>query len=169
RQVLLNLLSNASKFTEHGRITLAAERRGDAVVLLVSDTGIGMTPEQMGRLFEPFSQADTSTSRKYGGTGLGLAITRRFCELMGGDVSVESDSGRGSTFTVRLPVDASAPLGEQPAAPAGDAPATAAPEARGTAVLIIDDDPAARAITHRVLVRDGYQVIEAADGETGLR
>jgi signal transduction histidine kinase/CheY-like chemotaxis protein len=168
RQVLLNLLSNASKFTEHGRISLAAERRGDAVVVRVSDTGIGMTPDQMGKLFEPFSQADTSTSRKYGGTGLGLAITRRFCELMGGDVSVESDTGRGSTFTVRLPVDASAPLGE-PAAPAAAAPTVAAPEARGTAVLIIDDDPAARAITHRVLVRDGYQVIEAADGETGLR
>ena len=168
RQVLLNLLSNASKFTEHGRISLAAERRGDAVILRVSDTGIGMTPEQMGKLFEPFSQANTSTSRKYGGTGLGLAITRRFCELMGGDVSVESDTGRGSTFTVRLPVDASAPLGE-PAAPAAAAPTVAAPEARGTAVLIIDDDPAARAITRRVLVRDGYQVIEAADGETGLR
>ncbi len=168
RQVLLNLLSNASKFTEHGRITLAAERRGAAVVLRVSDTGIGMTPEQMARLFEPFSQADTTTSRKYGGTGLGLAITRRFCELMGGDVSVESDMGRGSTFTVRLPVDASVPLGEAPAA-AGAAPDALEPAPRGAAVLIIDDDPAARAITHRVLSREGYDVIEAADGETGLR
>jgi PAS domain S-box-containing protein len=168
RQVLLNLLSNASKFTEHGRITLAAERRGAAVVLRVSDTGIGMTPEQMARLFEPFSQADTTTSRKYGGTGLGLAITRRFCELMGGDVSVESDMGRGSTFTVRLPVDASVPLGETPAA-AGAASDAIEPARTGTAVLIIDDDPAARAITHRVLSREGYEVIEAADGETGLR
>ena len=170
RQVLLNLLSNASKFTEHGRITLAAERRGAAVVLRVGDTGIGMTPEQMARLFEPFSQADTTTSRKYGGTGLGLAITRRFCELMGGDVSVESEMGRGSTFTIRLPVDASVPLGEAPVtAAAGAAPVAAEPAPRGTTVLIIDDDPAARAITHRVLTREGYDVIEAADGETGLR
>jgi PAS domain S-box-containing protein len=170
RQVLLNLLSNASKFTEHGRITLEAERSGTGVVLRVSDTGIGMTPEQMGKLFEPFSQADTTTSRKYGGTGLGLAITRRFCELMGGDVSVQSDMGRGSTFTVRLPVDASVPLGEAPATAAAGAPLEAAePAPRGTAVLIIDDDPAARAITHRVLAREGYEVIEAADGETGLR
>ncbi|HEX6807613.1 MAG TPA: response regulator [Gemmatimonadaceae bacterium] len=170
RQVLLNLLSNASKFTEHGRITLEAERSGAAVVLRVSDTGIGMTPEQMAKLFEPFSQADTTTSRKYGGTGLGLAITRRFCELMGGDVSVESDMGRGSTFTVRLPMDASLPLGEAPvAAPAAAAPGGVEPAARGAAVLIIDDDPAARAITRRVLAREGYEVIEAGDGETGLR
>ena len=169
RQVLLNLLSNASKFTEHGRITLEAERSGSGVVLRVSDTGIGMTPEQMGKLFEPFAQADTTTSRKYGGTGLGLAITRRFCELMGGDVSVQSDMGRGSTFTVRLPVDASVPLGEAPVTAAGAPPETAERAPRGTAVLIIDDDPAARAITHRVLAREGYEVIEAADGETGLR
>jgi len=170
RQVLLNLLSNASKFTEHGRITLSAERSGAAVVLRVSDTGIGMTPQQMARLFEPFSQADTTTSKKYGGTGLGLAITRRFCELMGGDVGVDSHIGIGSTFTVRLPVDASTPLGEAMVpAPADTAPAVAVAAPPGAAVLIIDDDPAARAITHRVLAREGYQVIEAADGETGLR
>ncbi|HEY7895798.1 MAG TPA: response regulator [Gemmatimonadaceae bacterium] len=167
RQVLLNLLSNASKFTESGTITLAAERQGGTVVLRVTDTGIGMTPEQMGRLFEPFSQAETTTSKKYGGTGLGLAITRRFCELMGGDVAVESEMGRGSAFTVRLPVDAAAPLGAEPALLA---PADAAPSLhrRGGLVLVIDDDPAARAITRRALTRDGYEVIEAADGESGL-
>jgi hypothetical protein len=107
RQTLLNLLSNACKFTERGTITLTADREGngagDWLVFRVGDSGIGMTPEQMARLFEAFSQADATTSRKYGGTGLGLAITRRFCQMMGGDVQVASDPGKGSTFTVRLP------------------------------------------------------------------
>jgi len=116
RQALLNLLSNACKFTDHGTVTLTAgrERNGDGaewLVFAVSDTGIGMTPEQMGKLFEAFSQADASTARRYGGTGLGLAITRRFCRMMGGDVVVASEPGKGSTFTVRLPavLDAAAP------------------------------------------------------------
>ncbi len=161
RQVLLNLLSNASKFTEGGTITLAAERTAAHIVFRVSDSGIGMTPEQMTRLFEPFSQAETSTSKKYGGTGLGLAITRRFCELMGGEISVASEPGKGSTFTVRLPEDSAHPA---------EAVAEAAPGARGAGtVLVIDDDSAARNITRRVLSREGYGVVEAADGETGLR
>ncbi len=162
RQILLNLLSNASKFSEHGTITLGAERHGREVVLRVTDAGIGMTREQLGRLFEPFAQAEASTSRKYGGTGLGLAITRRFCQLMGGDVTASSEPGQGSTFTVRLPVDprGAAPEPDQPAdLAAGDAPA----------VLVIDDDPAARAITRRILVKEGYAVLEASNGETGLR
>ena len=106
RQMLLNLLSNACKFTKDGTITLTLARErpaGEEVVLSVADTGVGMTPEQMNRLFEAFSQAEASTTSKYGGTGLGLAITRRFCEMMGGDVTVRSEAGRGSTFTVRLP------------------------------------------------------------------
>ncbi|MGH7673810.1 MAG: ATP-binding protein, partial [Gemmatimonadales bacterium] len=103
RQILLNLLSNACKFTERGRIGLEATRDGGWIVLRVRDSGIGMTPEQLGRLFEPFSQAEAATASKYGGTGLGLAITRRFCQLMGGDVTAASEPGRGSTFTVRLP------------------------------------------------------------------
>ena len=108
RQALLNLLSNACKFTDHGTITLTAGRErngagGEWLVFTIADTGIGMTSEQMGRLFEAFSQADASTARRYGGTGLGLAITRRFCQMMGGDVVVASEPGRGSTFTVRLP------------------------------------------------------------------
>jgi PAS domain S-box-containing protein len=160
RQILLNLLSNASKFTERGTITVGIERQGHEVVVRVTDSGIGMTPEQLGRLFEAFAQAEASTSKKYGGTGLGLAITRRFCQLMGGDVTASSDPGRGSTFTVRLPADASQPVAERPTE-AGDGSA-------GT-VLVIDDDPAARAITRRVLVKEGYAVIEAADGESGLR
>jgi signal transduction histidine kinase len=107
RQTLFNLLSNACKFTEHGTITLEVARDamdgGGWVTFRVRDTGIGMTPEQMEKLFQEFSQADASTTRKYGGTGLGLAISRRFCQLMGGDITVESALGQGSTFTITLP------------------------------------------------------------------
>jgi len=163
RQILLNLLSNASKFTERGTITLRVERDGAEVVVSVTDSGIGMTPEQLGRLFEAFSQAEVSTSKKYGGTGLGLAITRRFCQLMGGDVTAASEPGRGSTFTVRLPGSASPPPAPEPVQPA------AASSGGAGTVLVVDDDPAARAITRRVLLKEGYAVIEAADGETGLR
>ena len=107
RQALLNLMSNANKFTDHGTITIDA-RQGqedgrDWITLAVTDTGIGMTPEQMGTLFQEFSQASSATASKYGGTGLGLAISRRFCQMMGGDITVESEPGRGSTFTIRLP------------------------------------------------------------------
>jgi signal transduction histidine kinase len=107
RQALLNLMSNANKFTERGTITVdarqAQENGCDWVTIAVSDTGIGMTPEQMGKLFQEFSQASSSTASKYGGTGLGLAISKRFCQMMGGDITVESKPGRGSTFTIRLP------------------------------------------------------------------
>jgi signal transduction histidine kinase len=113
RQSLLNLTSNANKFTEKGTITIAAhqgqENGLDWITLAVADTGIGMTPEQMGKLFQEFSQADASTTRKYGGTGLGLVISRRFCQMMGGDITVESEPGRGSTFTIRLPRIVEAP------------------------------------------------------------
>jgi len=114
RQVLFNLLSNAAKFTERGTIGLDVTReagngRGDWLVFAVSDSGIGMTDEQVGRLFEAFVQADASIAAKYGGTGLGLAISRRLCRLMGGDIHVTSEPGRGTTFTVRLP--AAAPAG----------------------------------------------------------
>src|SRR5262249_3814632 len=107
RQALLNLASNAVKFTEQGVVTITGRRSssaaGDSIVLRVVDTGIGMTPEQTARLFQDFMQADASTTRKYGGTGLGLAISRRFCRMMGGDITVESTPGRGSTFTIQLP------------------------------------------------------------------
>jgi signal transduction histidine kinase len=109
RQSLMNLLSNACKFTEHGTIRLSIWRSTpqddgrDAVFFEVADTGIGMDDEQLARLFQPFTQADASTTRKYGGTGLGLAITRRFCQLMGGDVVVASEPGHGSRFTMMLP------------------------------------------------------------------
>ena len=113
RQSLLNLASNANKFTEKGTITIDAGQRQqdgrDWITLAVTDTGIGMTPEQMGKLFQEFSQASSSTASKYGGTGLGLAISRRFCQMMGGDITVESAPGRGSTFTIRLPRIVEAP------------------------------------------------------------
>ena len=111
RQTLFNLLSNAAKFTDHGTISLTVERASDDwLTFAVSDTGIGMTEEQLSRLFEAFSQAEASTRSMYGGTGLGLAISRHFCRLMGGDLTVESVHGQGSTFTVRLPVRVDAPV-----------------------------------------------------------
>jgi len=107
RQSLLNLASNANKFTGKGTVTITAregqENGRDWITLSVTDTGIGMTTEQMSKLFQEFSQADASTTRKYGGTGLGLAISKRFCQMMGGDITVQSEPGRGSTFTIRLP------------------------------------------------------------------
>ena len=104
RQALFNLLSNASKFTDKGSITLRARRQGANLVFDVIDSGIGMTPEQVGRLFQAFAQADASTSKKYGGTGLGLALSRKFCQLMGGELTVASEAGKGSTFTATIPV-----------------------------------------------------------------
>ncbi len=121
RQVLLNLLSNAAKFTERGTVTLTARRADGWLTVAVADTGIGMTTEQQARLFMAFRQADASTARKYGGTGLGLAITKHFAELLGGTVTVISAPGVGTTFTVRLPVQSVVPaaqlaLDDQPAA-----------------------------------------------------
>ena len=107
------MASNANKFTERGTIAIAArqgqENGREWVTIAVADTGIGMTPEQMGKLFQEFSQASSTTASKYGGTGLGLAISKRFCQMMGGDITVESEPGRGSTFTIRLPRIAGAP------------------------------------------------------------
>jgi len=109
QQALLNLVSNANKFTERGKITISARRAaedgGAWITLAVTDTGIGMTPELMGRLFQEFVQADATTHIKYGGTGLGLVISRRLSQMMGGDITVESEVGQGSTFTIRLPVE----------------------------------------------------------------
>jgi signal transduction histidine kinase len=113
RQILLNLLSNACKFTERGTVSLQVRRTAldgaSWIEFAVADTGIGMTPEQMGKLFEEFSQAEASTARQYGGTGLGLAITRKLCCIMGGDVIVASELGKGSVFTIRLPAGTAAP------------------------------------------------------------
>ena len=162
RQVLLNLLSNASKFTERGVITLSVERAGPEVVFRVRDTGIGMTPEQVGKLFQAFAQAEASTASKYGGTGLGLAISRRFCQMMGGDVTVDSVPGSGSTFTVRLPITVGAAIQEPEPTPAP------AGEPLGT-VLVVDDDPGVRELLGRTLSKDGFRVETAADGAAALR
>jgi signal transduction histidine kinase/DNA-binding response OmpR family regulator len=169
RQALFNLLSNACKFTDHGTVTLAVTREvtegGDWVRFDVSDTGIGMTAEQLSRLFQEFSQADATTTRRYGGTGLGLALSRRLCRMMGGDVTVASEPGRGSTFTIRLPATVVEPRGE-PVAPAEAAPE---PPDGASAVLVIDDDAAVRELMQRFLAREGFRVVTATGGEEGLR
>jgi PAS domain S-box-containing protein len=163
RQMLLNLLSNACKFTDHGQVTLEAERivgsgrAADRIRFRVADSGIGMTADQMARIFEAFAQAEASTSRRYGGTGLGLAITRRFATLMGGEVTVESEPGNGSRFTIVLPVTGAPPR----------------PQEEGTAgtagvVLVIDDNAEARDLIGRFLEAEGFRVVEAAGGEAGL-
>jgi signal transduction histidine kinase/CheY-like chemotaxis protein len=168
RQNLFNLLSNAAKFTKQGQITLAARRTvrdgDDWLEFKVSDTGIGMTPEQLGRLFRAFAQAEASISRDYGGTGLGLALTRQFCRMLGGDVAVDSAPGEGSTFTITLPAicpDARAPAVER------EAPSSRA----GTigTVLIIDDEKRTHELLEKELSEEGYQVLHAMGGREGLR
>ncbi|MDB5509156.1 MAG: domain S-box protein [Hyphomicrobiales bacterium] len=172
RQCLINLLSNASKFTENGRITLSAEpsrRDGDAwVTFKVVDTGIGMTEEQVAKLFERFTQADASTTRKFGGTGLGLAITRAFSTMLGGDIEVQSAYGSGTTFSLHLPAKLSSSLvRDMPESSAQGRPAESS-ERPENCVLIIDDDPATRDLLARFLRKEGFSVRAAADGEAGL-
>jgi signal transduction histidine kinase len=119
RQILLNLLSNAAKFTRGGTIVLDVQRceveGRPSIAFTVTDTGIGMTPEQAAKVFDPFTQADVTTTRKYGGTGLGLALVSRFCRLMGGDVAVDSQPNVGSRFSVRLPIEVGSAMAEAPA------------------------------------------------------
>ncbi len=172
RQTLFNLLSNASKFTENGTITLrvARETVDDVpwIVFAVTDTGIGMTSEQLSKLFQAFTQADVSTTRKYGGTGLGLVITRRFCQMMGGDITVDSTEGEGTTFTMRLP----AHVGEAKPVAAAAVETTAIPlvdAAAGGTALIIDDDAAARELLEAFFRKEGFAVAVATTGPDGLR
>ncbi len=164
RQCLFNLLGNAAKFTESGTITLRVRRfereQRDWIEFAIEDSGIGMTPEQLAILFERFVQADSSTTRRYGGTGLGLSITRAFTELMGGEVDVTSEQGKGSTFIIRVPVE----LPEQAAEPIDRAEMTP----RDDSVLIIDDDPGTRDLVARYLQREGFVTRQASDGKTGL-
>ncbi len=186
RQSLFNLLSNAAKFTREGTITLTAESEYEAgkggrptstslpssdseqmwLTFTVSDTGIGLKPEQMASLFEAFTQAEASTARKYGGTGLGLVITQRFCQMMGGDITVESEIGEGSSFTIRLPAQLVVPqaqplsLVEAQPEPAGNGANT---------VLVIDDDPSVHDLIQRFLTKEGFQVVSALNGDEGLR
>jgi PAS domain S-box-containing protein len=177
RQCLFNLLGNAAKFTEGGRITLSAAPDAEHtgwIAFRVADTGIGMTAEQLERLFQRFSQADSTTTRRFGGTGLGLAITKAFASMLGGQVGVESAPGQGTTFTIRLPADIRAMRAEHDdiAVLAGEAALDAPPSAeerRGGLVLVVDDDAATRELLARFLTREGFLVRTAPDGQTGLQ
>jgi len=173
RQSLFNLLSNASKFTENGTVTLTVRKASDWIIFVVSDTGIGMTPKQQAKLFQAFTQADVSTTRKYGGTGLGLVITQQFCKLLGGDIQVESEAGKGTTFTVRLPEQLQIAQAER-AHPLEVSSATIRRETSvagdgSSTILIIDDDPAVHDLMQRFLSREGYRVIAALDGKEGVQ
>jgi len=210
RQALLNLLSNAAKFTENGTITLKVERmQGEGIrsqeserkdqeagnfsrsipqssplnwiTFQVADTGIGMTLDQMDKVFQAFTQADASTTRKYGGTGLGLAITRHFCRMMGGDITVSSHLGQGSTFTIQIPVDVAYAHAEMQATlPATDTCESnvsvteavwrnASAVTRIPTILVIDDDATVRDLMGRYLAREGFSVATAASGHEGLQ
>ncbi len=164
RQVLLNLVSNACKFTKGGRVTLTVNPTGadviaDWLVFVVSDTGIGMSPEYLASVFEPFTQADESTTRRYGGTGLGLALSREFCNLMGGTIEVDSEEGNGSVFTVRVPrrIGGKSARRKKPEAERSAAP-----------ILVVDDDEEARELVRRSLDGTGFAVTEASDGQDAL-
>jgi signal transduction histidine kinase/CheY-like chemotaxis protein len=179
RQCLLNLLSNATKFTERGRISVKVSREPDqqgaheVIVFTIADTGIGMNREQVEGLFQAFTQADTSTAARFGGSGLGLAISRQFARLMGGDLTADSRPSEGSTFTLRLPAQVMLPRDyrrtsiELQAQERDARPPESAPSA-GT-ILVIDDDPASRELLARSLRGDGFEVLTAEGGEEGLR
>lgn len=170
RQTLFNLISNACKFTEHGTIELSATRKAvddsEWLTFAVSDTGVGMKADQIARLFQPFSQADASTGSKFGGTGLGLDISKRFCHMMGGDITVESAFGEGTVFTVLLPAELAdhkidtAPVVEFQSEPVTQAAST---------VLVIDDDPTVLELMNRSLRKEGFRVRTASGGKEGLR
>ncbi|MDA1221545.1 MAG: response regulator, partial [Planctomycetota bacterium] len=170
RQSLFNLLSNAAKFTKNGTITLATETDGERIRFAVRDTGIGIPADKLDHVFEEFTQADSSTTRDYGGTGLGLAISRKFCRMMGGDITVESTPGEGSVFTIELPtrVDAREALrGAVADAEAVLAGATQV-DTHGAPILVIDDNPDARQLLERTLQREGFGVVTADCGVAGL-
>lgn len=166
RQILLNLLSNACIFTRQGEVALRVapviEDGRSFLQLSVTDTGIGMSPDQLARLFEEFTQADASTARQYGGTGLGLAITRHLCRMMGGDVKVSSEPNIGSTFVVRLPSNSAAEV------PAREAVVSDLPMPGHDYVLVIDDDQTARDLICDYLRQAGFAVVAAASGREGL-
>ncbi|WP_197090036.1 ATP-binding protein, partial [Crocosphaera watsonii] len=170
RQNLFNLLSNASKFTEKGTITLNVNRYSkndqDWLCFQVRDSGIGISSQQIDKLFQEFSQADASTTRKYGGTGLGLAITKKFCEMMGGDISVTSEIGKGSTFTINLPAEVTVPenLTLVEGSDNGDHSSSAT-----STILVIDDDPQVHDILERFLNKEGFMVKTVTSGAEGLK
>lgn len=168
RQTLSNLLSNACKFTENGKITLQVRRQtvndADSVLFTVTDTGVGMNAEEIDRVFDPFTQADASTSRRFGGTGLGLTLSRRFAQMMGGEITVESWPNAGSAFTLRLPAN----VADKLAVPGRTSTAVPARPGREV-VLVIDDEPAVHDLLKRTLTKHGFHVESAYSGEEGLR
>jgi signal transduction histidine kinase len=202
RQVLLNLLGNACKFTEEGAVSLkvASESvdRVDWLTFSITDTGIGISRKMIPQLFKEFSQSGDSVSQKNGGAGLGLAISRRLCQVLGGDITVRSELGRGSVFTVRVPKDAS--LGEMPTADPGEPVGSlltsnepslikepelaglfptethepqnnrtdGSPRKNGKTILVVEDDAANRGALCRILRREGWEVAEAVDGKTAI-
>ena len=177
RQIVLNLVSNACKFTEDGQVIIALTSKDDGekkiLEIAVSDTGIGMSEEQVGRLFQAFTQADSSTTRKYGGTGLGLIITKHLSRIMGGDVNVTSVEGEGTTFTASFIINSKAPQTTEAEAISHHTSSTAPSIDASTlnsehSILIIDDDPTVRDLMKRQLERDGFGVIIAEDGATGI-
>ncbi len=171
KQSLLNLLSNACKFTKDGVVTLSVESKPGAEAeelhFVIADSGIGMSPEQIAKLFQPFTQADSSTTRQYGGTGLGLAITKRFCTLLGGDVTVESERGRGSRFIIALPTTLPPTIIQAEARNDPDVQPSEGPIS-GTTVLLVDDDPQIHDLLGTVLVREGYRVLHATSGREAI-
>jgi len=178
RQILFNLLSNAAKFTHEGTITLdvnSAEEAGeDWLTIEVSDTGIGIAEDKIEHVFEEFAQADDSTTRDYGGTGLGLAISRRFCKLLGGDLTLHSKLGEGTKFTVRIPAILPGTKPQMSHIDASEEPsdidmASIRDVAPGSTILVIDDDEEACEIIERFLVKDGFNVVTANSGKQGLQ
>jgi signal transduction histidine kinase/DNA-binding response OmpR family regulator len=159
RQNLFNLLSNAAKFTKSGQIELIVEDSDDTIKFTIRDDGIGMTQEQKEHLFEPFTQADSSTTRNYGGTGLGLAIVKQFTEMVGGSVNVETEPGKGSSFTLNFPKHTRVD---------GIETTAHGPQGLGGCILVIDDDPKIRQSMAELLTVEGYTAITAADGHAGL-
>jgi len=169
KQCLLNVLSNASKFTRDGKLALNVERFERFMIrMTISDTGIGMNDEQLGRLFQAFSQADASTTKKFGGTGLGLAITRHFCRMLGGDITATSVPGKGSTFTIVIRDQTSGSQTAEPSAADQLASALPAKDSSPT-VLVVDDDPASRDLLSTSLKREGYRTVQASGGEEALQ
>jgi signal transduction histidine kinase/FixJ family two-component response regulator len=175
RQILFNLMSNACKFTDHGTISLdvnqSAMEGQEWIRFRVKDTGIGISAKQQEKLFQEFSQADATISRKYGGTGLGLAISHRFVQMMKGRIGVESQAGQGSTFTVYLPAQVTLDVAEtaQLEGAGGTVAGSTQHKPEVDTVLVIDDDPAVRDLMSRFLTKSGFRAVAAADGEEGLR
>ena len=182
KQIILNLASNACKFTREGVVSISLRLEGDSktkcLVVAIHDSGIGMTEQQMNRLFEDFSQADVSTTREYGGTGLGLSLSRRFCRIMGGDITVESIKDEGSTFTVTLPVEAvnNSSAGSLPnkisssdsSAEAVSCDIESKQRMVRARVLLIDDDNNNSEIFRRFLLNDGFEVMHSSSIEEGF-